>query len=164
MLEIFYHLIGEDAGHIAWWQMANRAAIIFIYAVLLYRLAPRRAFANLSAFDIILTVIVGSALSRSLTGNAPVLPTLAATAFLVVLHTLFSMLAPRSEAFSWLAKGRPVRLIRNGEVDWAVARRNFLGPRDITEHLRLKGLRNVEQVQEAYIERNGQISVIKKEG
>jgi uncharacterized membrane protein YcaP (DUF421 family) len=163
MLETFHHLIGEDAGHISWWQMSNRAGIIFIYAVLLYRVAPRRSFANLSPFDIVLTVIVGSALSRSLTGNAPVLPTLAATAFLTVLHTVLSVLAPRSEAFSWLIKGRPIQLIQDGRIDWATARRNLLGPRDITEQLRLKGVRRAEQVDEAYVERNGRISIIKKE-
>jgi uncharacterized membrane protein YcaP (DUF421 family) len=162
MLATFHHLIGEEPGHIAWWQMSNRAVLVFVYAVLLYRLAPRRSFANLSAFDIILTVIVGSALSRSLTGNAPVLPTLAATAALVVLHTIFSVLAPRSEAFSWLSKGRPIRLISDGTIDWSVARRNLLGPRDIEEQLRLKGLNRLEQVDEAYLERNGQISIVKK--
>jgi uncharacterized membrane protein YcaP (DUF421 family) len=162
MLETFHHLIGEEPGHIAWWQMSIRAIIIFLYAVLLYRIAPRRSFANLSAFDIILTVIVGSSLSRALTGNAPVLPALAATAVLVSLHALFSFLAPRFEFFSWVTKGRPVQLIREGTVDWAVARRNLLGPRDIDEELRLKGLNSAEQVEEAHIERNGQFSVIKK--
>ena len=63
MLETFHYLTGQETPHIAWWQMCNRAAIIFLYAMLLYRLAPRRSFANLSAVDIVLTVVLGSSLS-----------------------------------------------------------------------------------------------------
>ena len=146
----------------AWWQMCNRAAIIFIYAMLLYRLAPRRSLANLSAVDLVLTVVLGSSLSRALTGNAPLLRTLVATALLVALHAGLSALAPRSDLISRIAKGRPIRLIHDGEVDWNVIRRNHLGPRDIAEHLRLKGIRDAEEVDEAYLERNGQISIIRK--
>lgn len=164
MLETFHYVIGQDAPHMAWWQMCIRAAIIFIYALLLYRLAPRRSFANLSALDIVVTVVLGSSLSRALTGNAPLLPTLIATALLVSLHASLSALAPRSELISRLAKGRPIRLIQNGEVDWDAARRNHLGPRDISEQLRLKGVRAADEVDEAYLERNGQISIIGKGG
>ena len=65
-METFHYLIGQDTPHIAWWQMSIRAAIIFVYAILLYRVAPRRSFSNLSAQDIVLTVILGSSVSRAL--------------------------------------------------------------------------------------------------
>ncbi|WP_306130230.1 hypothetical protein [Roseovarius sp. MMSF_3350] len=42
-METFHYLIGQDTPHIAWWQMSIRAAIIFVYAILLYRVAPRRS-------------------------------------------------------------------------------------------------------------------------
>lgn len=162
MLETFHHLIGEDAGHIAWWQMTNRAIIIFAYALIIYRVAPRRSFAQLSAADIVLTVILGSSLSRALTGNAPVLPTLAATAVLVGLHAGLALLAPRSRLVSRVVKGRSVTLVKDGRPDWPAIRRLHLGEHDLMEHLRLNGLKSMEQVEEAHIERNGRISIIKK--
>ncbi|SFP93175.1 DUF421 domain-containing protein [Tranquillimonas alkanivorans] len=163
-METFHYLIGQDTPHIAWWQMCLRAVIIFVYAVALYRLAPRRSFAGLSAFDIVLTVIMGSSLSRALTGNAPLLPALAATGLLVLMHAALSALAPRSELVSRLFKGRPIQLIRNGKIDWGAMRRSRLGERDLAEQLRLKGLRGAEDVEEAYLERNGAISVVKSSG
>ena len=45
-METFHHLIGHDADPIAWWQMCIRATIIFFYAVMLYRMLPRRAFGS----------------------------------------------------------------------------------------------------------------------
>ena len=160
-METFHYLIGQQTPHMAWWQMCNRAVLVLLYAVVLYRVAPRRSLTGLSALDIVLTVVMGSSLSRALTGNAPLLPTLAATALLVALYTGLSALAPRSDFVSRLTKGRSVRLIRNGEIDWKMARRSNLGPRDIDEELRMKGLRRLDEVEEAYLERNGAVSIIK---
>lgn len=160
-METFHYLIGQDTPHIAWWQVSLRAIIIFFYAIALYRLAPRRSFSDLSALDIVVTVILGSSLSRALTGNAPLLPVMVATTVLVLLHALLSVLAPRSDLLSRLVKGRPVQLIRDGTMDWEAVRRSSLGPRDLEERIRLKGLRSLDEVAEAYLERNGAISVIR---
>lgn len=161
-METVHYLIGQDTPHIAWWQMSIRAGIIFLYAILLYRMAPRRSFSNLSAQDIALTVILGSSLSRALTGNAPLLPTLAATGLLIILYVGVTTLAPHSKIISRLVKGRPKALVRNGEVDFQAFRKAHFGGNDITEMLRLNGLRDLSEVEEAHLERNGQVSVISK--
>lgn len=73
-------------GQVTWVQECARAALIFAYGLLLVRVAGRRAFARWSALDIVVAIIVGSNLSRSLTGSAPLFPTIAATALLMLLH------------------------------------------------------------------------------
>lgn len=161
-METFHFLIGQNTPHIAWWQMSIRAAIIFVYAILLYRLAPRRSFSNLSAQDIVLTVILGSSLSRALTGNAPLIPTLVATGLVVALYVGVTAIAPHSQIVSRLVKGRPITLVREGKVDWPAFRSAQFGENDITELLRLNGLRELSEVDEAHLERNGQVSVISK--
>jgi uncharacterized membrane protein YcaP (DUF421 family) len=40
------------------------------------------------AFDMMLGIMVGSIVSRAITGNAPLVPTLAATATLIALHSV----------------------------------------------------------------------------
>lgn len=160
-METLHALIGEPNLQITWWQMCIRAAIILVYAVILYRLAPRRSMSGLTALDIVLTVVLGSSLGRALTGNAPLLPTLAAAALLVVMHGLLSVLARHSELVSRVVKGRSIRLIRDGAVDWDAMRRSRLGPRDLHEQLRLKGIADPKQVSEAYLERNGNVSIVR---
>ncbi len=65
---------------------------------------------------------------------------------------------------SRLVKGRPITLVRNGEVDIEAFREAHFGENDITELLRLNGLRDLSEVKEARLERNGQVSVIPKSG
>lgn len=161
-METFYWIIGREADPIAWWQMSVRAAIIFVWAVFLYRVLPRRAFGSNAAADIVLVVILGSTLSRGLTGNAPLLPVLAATIVLSLLYVLLSFLSRESELVSHVTKGRSLQLIRDGRIDHRAMRLAQLGEHDLQENLRTHGLTDVSQVAEAYLERNGQVSVIKK--
>ncbi len=159
----FHHLIGSQADQIAWWQMCIRAGIVFLYGLVLYRVMPRRAFGSTAAADIVVVVVMGSSLSRALTGNAPLLPTLAATATLAALYMVVTELTRRSALLSRLIKGRPLQIVCDGRIDWHALHHAELGERDLTETLRMRGIADVEQVEAAYLERNGRISVVRKD-
>jgi len=53
--------------------------VIFAFGLALVRLAGRRVFVRWAALDIVVAVVVGSNLSRALTGTAPLGGTLAAS-------------------------------------------------------------------------------------
>ena len=156
------HLVGADAGPMLWWQMCIRALVILLFGLLLVRLAGKRVFGKWGAIDIIVSVIIGSNLSRALTGSAPLIATLAATAMLVALHWLLTTLAARMNWLGPVLKGRPVRLISRGEVDARALRREGVGANDLEEALRCAGVEGPGQVDSAWLERNGQISVVRR--
>jgi uncharacterized membrane protein YcaP (DUF421 family) len=152
-------LIGTT-DEITWWQMCVRAVIIFVFGIAVTRVAGSRAFGRHTAFDLILAVLLGSNLSRALTGNAELFSTLAATAVLVVLHTLVGWLALHFDWVGWAAKGRPIQLIRDGSRDLAGMRRALLTERDLAEGLRASGVQDAADVRAAYLERSGEITVV----
>src|SRR5690625_7997837 len=117
MLEHFYYLTGDEAASITWWQMGLRAVIIFFWAVLLYRLFPRRAFGSSSTTDIGLVVIVGSALSRALTGSVPLLPTMFATALLRVFYGIVILFASRHLLLVAIGQALSISTVAAGRVD-----------------------------------------------
>lgn len=161
-MDLLHHLLGAEGAPIAWWQMTLRAAVIFVYATALYRIAALRAFGASAPLDMAMTVIVGSSLSRALTANAPLIPVLAATAGLVALHMAVAHMARQSPLLSWMAKGRSVQVIADGEIDRHAMRRAGLGPRDLEAQLRQKGLTDPSTVRAAHVERNGDFSVIRR--
>lgn len=142
--------------------MSVRAAIVFPYILLLFRIMPRKLFSGSSALDIGVLVLIGSSLSRALTGNAALLPTLAATGALVAMYVALSALARRSELVSVLVKGRRLTVIEDGRVNLSALRGAQLGVRDLEEQLRLKGVRQTGELSRAYLERNGGLSVFKE--
>lgn len=156
-------VIGSDADSILWWQMSIRAVLIFLATLGLIRMGGTRVFGKNTAFDIVLGVILGSILSRALTANAAFFPTLAAAVTLVLLHMVLARLALRSHRVGHLVKGVEHRIIADGEVRWDVLRKNHMTRHDLEEILRLNaGTEEVDRIAEAYLERNGDVSVIKK--
>src|SRR3954469_13579004 len=101
-------------GQVAWAQECARAVLIFGYGLALVRVAGRRVFGKWAALDIIVSIVVGSNLSRALTGNAALLGTLAATTLLMALHWLLAHAAARSSRLSSLLEGPAIELARDG--------------------------------------------------
>src|SRR3954469_24935786 len=83
-------------GQLLWWQECLRTLLIFVYGLALVRIAGRRVFGKWSALDVIVSIIIGSNLSRALTGSAALWGTLAATTLLIALHWVLAKLVARS--------------------------------------------------------------------
>jgi len=86
---------------------------VFIVTILMVRLAKKRFLGRATAFDVILGIMIGSIVSRAVTGNSPFLPTLAAAAVLLGMHWLFSAIAMGWHGFGSLIKDEPRTLIRH---------------------------------------------------
>ena len=54
MLDFFEAAIGINEETLTWWQMAIRAVVVFIAAVVIVRIGNHRVFGKSSAFDIVL--------------------------------------------------------------------------------------------------------------
>lgn len=160
-MDLFHAIIGHGSTGILWWQESIRAIFIFLYGLLLIRLAGIRAFSKQTPLDIVIAIVIGSNLSRALTGNARFLPTLAATAVIVLMYWLFERWAARSQLASRVLKGRAVRLMHGGALDDAVMRRHAVTRGDLEEAGRISGKPSLAAVTDAYLERNGKISTLK---
>src|SRR5437762_2618712 len=76
---------------------------------------------------------------------------------------LFAHMAYYSHAFGILVKGKPEIIVRDGECDFQMMRRNHVSVHDLEEDMRLNGnIDDLSQVRLARVERSGDISFIKK--
>ncbi|MDQ4088412.1 MAG: DUF421 domain-containing protein [Pseudomonadota bacterium] len=153
--------LGKEARELGLGEMALRAAIVYIVTLAIVRMGKKRFMGSGTAFDMIVGIMLGSMASRALTGNAPLIPTMAGAAVLVAMHWLFSAIALRSHPFGVLIKGHPRLLVKDGKVDEAMMRKTHVTGRDLDEDLRGEGVSDVSQVAEGRLERSGQLSVIK---
>lgn len=157
-------LLGPDGGApLNAGQMLLRAAVVYFVALVLLRVGKRRFLGRSTPFDILIGIIIGSVVSRAITGNAPFLPTLVAAAGLVFIHWLLAALTFRSRRLGALVKGDSPVLVREGEVQWDAMRRSAITRLDLEEALRTRGHRaDPAEVTEARLERSGDISIIKR--
>jgi uncharacterized membrane protein YcaP (DUF421 family) len=156
--------LGQDAAALTFTQISLRGIIVFIATLVIVRCADRRFLSQKTAFDAVLGFILASMLARAVNGTAAFVPTLGAGFVLVLLHRMLAYWSRRSHAFGLLIKGRSDVIVRDGRVDDPVAKRNRLSEHDLLEDLRLNGnVRDLQDVTLAVFERNGQISVIRRE-
>lgn len=137
-----------------------RAALIFAYGLILVRLAGRRVFGKWSALDIIVSIIVGSNLSRAMTGNAPLWGTLAATTALMVLHWVLAQAAAHWRIASRVFEGRPIALAEESRLDKSARKRHAVSEADLNEALRQRGP-GPDQAKRITLEPSGRITVLK---
>lgn len=157
-------LIGSHAAPISLDQMIVRALIIFFYGVLMLRLSTPRMFGgHATPIDIVLSIIIGSNLSRTLTGSAPFVEVMVTTTLLVVLHALLSWAAARWRPLANVVKGSAEVLVKDGRVFDANMHAHAIGRRDLREAIRDAGGRGIDQVELATLERGGDINVVLKE-
>jgi uncharacterized membrane protein YcaP (DUF421 family) len=144
-------------------QMCVRAFLMFFIALVLVRLGGVRIFGKKSAFDDIVSIMLGALLSRGITGAAPFGSAVAAGAVLVLIHRVIALACIRSESFGELMKGRQVLLYREGKYYHKNMLKCSLSKSDLLESLRLSvNKESMEGIAAAYMENNGNISFIEK--
>ncbi|MGB3693003.1 MAG: YetF domain-containing protein [Spirulinaceae cyanobacterium] len=155
-------LLGLDASQLNLWQIALRAAIVYILALIILRLGDERRFSGkYAAFDVILGIILGATLSNAITGTAPFFPTLTAGIVLVIVHWLVAELGFRFEAFDRFIKGTPHIVIKDGETKRKAMATTRLSKQDLEAIVRTEGkLSDLSQVYLACVEKSGDVSVI----
>lgn len=145
-------------------EMGVRALIIYVIALTLVRLGATRFMGKNTALDMILGFVLGSVLSRAITGNAPFLPAIVAGAVLVALHTLFAIVSFHWRTFGRMVKGYEHVLVKDGQVLWDNMRKSHIAVHDLEHALYTNGkVTDPKDVRIARLERNGEISVITRE-
>ena len=143
------------------WQECARAALIFAYGLLLVRISGRRTFGKWSALDIVVSIMLGSSLSRALTGSAPLLGTMAASAVLVLLHWLLAQGAARWLGVAHLVEGAAIELAQGGCLNEQARLRQSVSAADLAETFRQHGVSGVDDTTAVTLEPSGKISVRK---
>ena len=162
-MDLIKLLFGEGE-HLDPLQMACRMIVIYGIALLWIRIAGKRAFGKLSTFDNVIGILLGAVLSRAVVGASPFLSIVAASLVLVLLHRVVAWLCVISQGFGKLIKGESHLLFRNGQMHKRNMDSNLVTEHDLMEEVRLEiNQDSLEKVKEIFIERNGKMSVIKKE-
>lgn len=142
------------------------ATTIYLFLMLVFRLAGKRTLAQATSFDLVLLLIISETTQnvligedRSLTGAVLVISTL------VGLDIAFAMLkwhVPRTERF---LDGVPTILMDHGKLIEDRLRRERVDTSDILNAARERyGLERLEQIKYAILEPSGQISIVPMEG
>lgn len=163
MMDAIYLLFGQgrDLDPL---QMSLRAIAVFVIALVMIRISGRRSFGQRSPFDSVVVILLGATLSRAIVGASPFIATVLASLVIVVCHRMLAWFCMRSHAFERLVGGVEREVYSDGAFNEHELRAALMTQSDVRESVRQKlGVRSLDEVAAAVLERNGEVSVIRKE-
>ncbi len=144
--------------------MTTRAIVVFFAALALLRLSGPRTFGGSTAFDLVVKIMLGSVLSRAVVAASSFPGTLLACLVFVLLHRVLAWGSYHYEWVDKIVKGRVFVLYENGRIKPDQLRSLNLNEKDVLEGLHENGnLASLDEAETVYLERDGSISVVKKE-
>ncbi|TSD66444.1 DUF421 domain-containing protein [Inquilinus sp. KBS0705] len=161
-MDLFYEIFGEgkDLNSL---QMSSRGVVMFFVAFLLIRIAGRRSFGIKTPIDNIITISLGAVMSRAIVGASPFVPVVICSLVIVVLHRAFAWLAANNRRFGRFVQGEKIILFEQGKFIKSNFDKGLVCEEDIMQGVRKSALtEDLQSVEKVYIERNGEISVIRK--
>jgi uncharacterized membrane protein YcaP (DUF421 family) len=141
-------------------QAMARAVVVYLGGLAVVRLGKSRSIGRITPIDVLLGFVLGSLLSRGITGHASISGTMSASVGLVATHWLLTRMTCRWHRLGDLVKGHADLIVKDGEPLEQPLLKHHLSPHDLQEQLRLKGADDIRQVKLAYKERNGEVSFI----
>jgi uncharacterized membrane protein YcaP (DUF421 family) len=142
-------------------QTALRTILIYGLTLVIVRLGSKRFLSKATAFDVIVAIMLGSIMSRGVDGSSPLFPTVLAGAVLLGMHWLFGVLAFHTGWFGAIVKGERLLLIKDGKLQKDEMQKGSITEHDIMQAVRMQTqLPDLTKVKRAYLERNGEISIV----
>ncbi len=142
-----------------------RAASIYGFLLLLFRVTGKRSLAQITVFDFVLLLIIGEATQQALLGND-----FSVINAFVVICTLMSLELGLSLLKEWVPRldrvldSTPLVIVEDGELLNERISHERIDLYDILAAARERhGLERLEQIKFAVLERSGAISIIPRE-
>jgi uncharacterized membrane protein YcaP (DUF421 family) len=128
------------------------------------RVVGQREAGGLGVTDILVVVLVAEAAAAGLHGDASSVT----DGLLLVATILFWSIAFDAIAYRWprlerVIKAQPRLLIKDGAVNPQVLRRELMSRAELLSQLRLHGIEDPAEVERAYLEPTGMISIIRRD-
>lgn len=144
-------------------QTAMRAIVVFFAALIFIRISGRRSFGQRSPFDYVVAILLGATLSRVVIGASPAIPTFVASLVIVLVHRALAWACVRSRWLESLAVGAEREVYGDGQFDNRQMSAALITRTDVLETARQElHVKDLEDVESAVLERNGQVSLIRK--
>lgn len=139
-----------------------RTLFFYFYITLAYRIMGKREVGQLGIIDLIVSILIAELVAISIENNKDsIFLTILPISILVVLELLLAFISVKSRTFRTIFGGKPSLIIVNGKINYHEMVKQRYSMDDLLLSLRQKEIRNIEDVEYAFLEPNGKLSIFK---
>ena len=137
-----------------------RSLAVYFILIISVRLMGKREIGQLQPADLVITILISElAVMPIEETDIPFLQSISAIVLLVGLEILMSLVTLKLSKLRHLVQGNSLLVINEGKIDQKMLRKMRLTVDDLIAGLRLKDVFDISEVEYAYVETNGQLSV-----
>lgn len=145
------------------WEIIIRGSIMYWVIFILLRLAGRRDVGSIGVADMLVLVLVADAAGNGMSGEyQSVTDGAILIATLIGWTVLVDRLAYFIKPLDRLLTADRVCLVKDGQMCRRNMRKEYFTKEELYSELRQQGIESVSEVRRAYIEADGNISIIKR--
>lgn len=146
-------------------ELIVRGTAMYWFLFLIFRVLMRRDVGSVTIADVLLLVLIADASQNAMAGEYKTISDgFVLVGTIVGWNMLIDWLTFRFEGLRKLLEPQPLLLIEHGRLLHRNLRQEFLTVDDVMSKLREKGIDQLAMVKKAYMESDGEFSVIKAKG
>ncbi|KAE8762708.1 DUF421 domain-containing protein [Georgenia thermotolerans] len=142
-----------------------RGTVVYLALYTLLRVVLKRQRGGVGVTDLLVIVLIADAAQNAMAGQYTSLPDgVLLVAVIISWSAFLDWLGFRFPAFQRFVRPGPLPLVRDGLMIRKNMAKEYLTEDELMSRLHIDGLTSVDQVEEMYIEGDGQVSIIRREG
>jgi uncharacterized membrane protein YcaP (DUF421 family) len=146
--------------HLPILEKVLRSIAVYVFLLLVLRLAGKRTLAQLNSFDLVVLLVLSNTVQNAIIGddNSLVGGLIGATVLMVINYAVVRE-GFRHPSVERALQGTPTLLVKDGKTLDRNLRRNLITPEELEASVRRQGARGIRDVDEVVLEPNGTLTV-----
>lgn len=156
----FHRIFMGDAPALYLLEIVFRTLVMYSYTIVLLRILGKRGMGQLSTLELAIIISFGSAIGDPMLGAySPILHGMVAVTVVTIFQINVERLINKNRKVETILEGTPNLVVENGLILWENLVEDNLSKEDLFRALRSKDVEHLGQINKAFFETSGQISV-----
>ena len=139
-----------------------RTAFFYFFVTICYRIMGKREVGQLGIIDLIVSILIAELCAISIENiDDSIFMTIIPIIVLVIIEITFAHISLKSRSFRTLISGKAALIINRGSINYKEMIKQRYSIDDLLFALRQEGIKNINDVEYAFLENNGKLSIFK---
>lgn len=146
-------------------EVVLRGTVVYLALFTLLRVMLKREAGTVNMADLLMVVLIADAAQNAMASDyTSITDGILLVATIIFWNYMIDFMGHRSPRFRRLIEPPPLQIVRNGKMLLKNMRKELITEDELMGKLRERGVKDLAHVEEAYVESDGQISVIPRAG
>lgn len=139
-----------------------RTVFFYFFVTLCYRIMGKREVGQLGIIDLIVSILIAELCAISIENiDDSIFMTIVPIVILVIIEVTLAHVSLKSRSFRTFLSGKAALIINKGQINYKEMIKQRYSIDDLLFALRQEGIKNMKEVEYAFLENNGKLSIFK---